>query len=1460
MTHDPPERQPAPAPKPRRRLKKRWALIVPLGLVAAVLFALQTPAAKWIVEPLLRSQTGMEVGTGSVRVSPVGNVTITHARFDAPGVPGLAGRVLSVERIRARIDWASTLRGSPGLKSLHLFGPELRLSQDVDTGVINAAAFKLFGGGGGGGPTPRVSIDRGAIELGEHRGADYTALRRWNVRGDVERPDPDGVAAFSFAAIPANAGAGGSPSGSLGLSGTIGPDGVTGRLDGLALEDWPASIVPTRVREIYARLALSGRLLPTEFAITGDGRVTVRMMLDGVDMYLPFNESYSLEGGGELLRMRQTRGTIAFGSDGLDASLSGLIDELRYDVTLDYRGLTADAPFDASLSTSFRMDDRFRPRRFLPEKAVEKLDMFESPAADVAAVVQVARAQEGGQVAITGRATLRNGRASYGEFRYPFANIRGSVSFTQNDLIIERVEGDGPTGATLLATGRFDGLDEQSTVRLDIAVRGVPIDDALMGALTSGRRQLVEALFNPDRYRELIDDGLIRTPGGEGPPDAPLLAFGGSADVDLILRRDPARPEDDRWTKETSVRLDRAGLVPEHFPLPIVAHGIEVRISDDQLALTGGRYEGLTGGEARVEASLDQTTARPGTDALPIVEIFAEGIPVDKRLLAAIPGYREPPDPAHPVSLRSILDNLRVEGKVECHALIGPRSDGSLGYDVEATLHHASARPAPWSLPGTPPAPEDPIALEDMSGTVYVTERLIVVDLNGQLLSPAKPLAPTPISLLTQLTLPERRGGLGDVERKGGLLPIQQGPPVPGPGLYADARADGLDLAMPIENAAAVVSPDLAERLSELRASRQPDGVVSLRAELDGIVGGHTETLLAVDRVNSFSFLHEGVRHRVGPSRGTMDLTLGVRPVAHFEGFRTPIVSGGEPAGDLSLDGDIALIGPGDAPESLPDATLHAVLKNARVQAPAINQAVRAFAGDGVGDWLRDRRVSAGFDMDVRLSPAPGGVPARPISDISYALPPLMARGVLHPRSLSMTLPSGEVAFDSIQGDVLFEGMGGRVDGVSASAPGVSLRVDGPWTFEPGHGAAVDLALTVGGDRLDDPVLTLLPEPVLAVLGRFEVKAEGPVQTDALRVVGTGLGTPDSELRVSGGVGVSAASAVVGVPITEMSGRVDFEAQITREGVGYAIDVAADRMRAGRLRVEDARATILAEAARPGVVLVPEIDGRVHGGRLAGTAQARTDADGTRYWVDLHASDVRAAPVFDDLLLPPEGLTGPPVPGQDQVLSAWSVADDYTRGVLDADVSASGVVGRPERTAGRGVVRAAGGSVIALPGLINLVEFSNLKPPVGSQLDGAEAVFYIDGTKIAFERLNASSKTIEILGYGTMDWLSRDLDLRFRSRAIRPIPLFSDIIESVRDELITTKITGRPGDLRFAAQSFSGTRRLIRALIGEPDDEQEQIMSAVERASRAGNNREEGAEPKPVLPSARPAAWADERD
>ncbi len=1478
---------PVKPPKKPPIKRRRWLRIVllvliglPLLLGGTVLIVGQTAVMKAVVEPILASQLGVGVETGSIKLGPDGTIVIRNAVFASDGIDGDAGRLIEIDRAVINLDWGSMLGGGVQISSIEIDRPRVRVSQDSASGRLNLAELN-FKQDGGGGPTPAIEVRNGLLEIGEHQGGAYRVLKTMSVQGRIEQQDSSGISKFALVALPTEPGLGdgtvASARGVINLTGAISPDGVTGKLDGLRLEDWPSAYVPSRSRAMYERLALAGELAPTRLNIDQDGQVEVILTLDGVSLNLPIDDTGSITGTGDLLRMRQTRGTITFGSRGLTADLNGMIDELEYDVALDYRGLDGQSPFTAVLTTEFRLDEQFKPARFLPENVISKLERFERPIADVEARVQIERAQ-GDSVRVSGRATISNGSAIYKKFRYRFTDLEGVFSFDPDKLVIERISGVGPTGAVLKADGLFSPLGEESVVTLNLTVDDVPIDRYLLDALDEEQQQLVGALFNEEDYQRLLEEGLLLreddreeladmrraiwdrldrwVDGSDGDQAArealavqlsvidrrlgvPPFAFGGQADVRVVLRRHPERPEDDRWTTDVRVALPDAGLVPGNFPLPIVAKDVEITITEQRVELTGGRYIGLGGGTAQVSALIDRTTP----DTKPIVKISASEIPVDQRLVAAIPGYyaQQSSDPDE-ISLRRILDRLRLGGVVECNATIGPRSDNRLGYDVEATITRGFARPIyqgfdepddPLSIrPGS-----DPLALNDLYGTVYVTEELIIVDLDGMLSSPEMPLAPTPISVLTQLTLPSKQRGMGGVRRSNGLLPTDFGPPVPGPSLFALARADGIDLAMPLEHAVAVVSPRIARDLLAHEANYRPDGVLAIDAKLEGFVGGGVESSFTLDRIESLAFDLRGTRYNLGASWGSAGLTLGQNPGISFENFRVPVSADLQDTGTLSLDGGMLLTRPGQLIELDEPGSLRIAYEQGSFDSALAQLIIDRFGSENTRGWLEENKLGGRFDLDVTLSPE-AGVHRVPADAPALGTLPLAVHGELLPRSLSLRMGDELALFDHVEGAVRFEGYRGRFEQIRATAKDSSIAVDGRWALEPGKGLNIDMRVDASGALLGGPVRAILPAPIDRVIDGLEIKADGGVRIEGMSLITRGLGTPEGMYDIRGRASIAQGSALIGLPLTGLSGELGFAVRGTNDTLGYELDLAASRLRAGLMRVYDARVQIIGDANKPGVVLIPEIVAGMHGGRIAGSAQFRPGIDDQpNYWMELHASGVRAAPVFDDLLLPPEGLVGPPRPGQVAVLSAWSKAEDLSRGAMIADLTLTGPVGDPTKRAGRGTVQIKGGSVLALPGLINLIEVSNLSLPTGATIDLAQADFYIDGPTLAFEQMSASSRKIEILGYGTLSWQSRAVDLRFRSRAIKPIPVISQLFESLRDELITTRVTGTLDGLEYSVSQFSETRRVLNALLGKPVSEQETRLRQVEEQVQRERNR-----------------------
>ncbi|MBL4591769.1 MAG: AsmA-like C-terminal domain-containing protein [Phycisphaerales bacterium] len=790
------------------------------------------------------------------------------------------------------------------------------------------------------------------------------------------------------------------------------------------------------------------------------------------------------------------------------------------------------------------------------------------------------------------------------------------------------------------------------------------------------------------------------------------------------------------------------------------------------------------------------------------------------------------------MTLRRILDRLRLEGTVECDAEIGPRSNNQLGYDVEALITGGTARPMPMPelYPSSTDLTIDPIAMDEILGTIYLTEELIIVDLEGQLYAPDQPLAPTQIHVLTQLTLPAKTGGLGGVRRQGGLLPMDYGPPAPGPRMYVNARADGLDLAMPLEHAVAVVSPTIAREMSAWRSRTNPDGVLAVQSTIEGHVGGYASTTLVLDHIEHLALDLGGQRYRAGASYGRATLNLGVLPRIALDGFRVPLEVDGVDAGVLTLNGELSLARGQRYYEPRSDDVLDVHYAQGRLGSGLVRAIVARGAGEERVDVIRDYQIDGVFDLSVQVTPRSVGLIDRGV-DGAIVMPPFALNGRFEPRSLLFTMNERAVEFPEMTGVVRFEGTEGTIDEIHGVGDGYSMRVDGDWAIND-SGLGVDLTVDAMGGVLDSPLRAVMPAVLDRVVESLELGSTGAVDITGLKLVADGIGSGQIDFNVTGEAEIVGGYATIGMPITEFDGTMEFVAAGKDGNVGYEIGLRADRLRAGSLRMLDGRVQIIGDASRPGVVLIPEINASMHGGRVAGSAQIHPTDDGrSRFWADLHSSGVRATPMFNDLLLPAGGLEGPPMPGEESVLSAWDVDDDFSRGVILADLSMSGIVGEPENRAGRGFAQVSGGSVVALPGIINVIEASNLRLPVGSKLQEAEGEFYIDGNTLAFERISASSKSIEILGYGTMDWVDKTMDLRFRSRSLSRIPVLSTIFEGLRDELITTKVTGTPGNPTYSVDQFGSTKRVFSALLGRSETDHQRRLREVEQSVDASRSK-----------------------
>jgi hypothetical protein len=1410
------ERKPLTAKRLRRKLR-RACLFLLLASLIALLVLTRTGVTRSIVLPHLAGALNLEVRARSVVIAPDLTVVMEGVRFRIPGLRAEAGEVLAVERLVASIDWFR-LPSPNALREIDLERPRLRVSQSRESGEINVAALALFGRVRGGEieTLPTVVVRNGVLELGEHDPARYDTLASIPFSG-VLAPQPGGVPGRSLFSLTKAIGQTG-----FEMTGLIDQDGASITLGGLTLNDWPVEAIPTRWREVWTRLNPDGRIAPRRIAISPSGGVTIHAEVERIALTIPFG----VEQAGEGLRLSEVTGDFQITERSLSADLSGRAGRLTQHVAFDLWGFnTQTSPFAARFTTEpFRLERDLDLLRYVPSLVHEQLARFGQPEADVEATVWLARgarppdapAPETGPLAppdaliipdpdpqrvrLDGTLRMWNGRAAYRNFPYPFRDMSALFRFDRDSLRIEDLHGVGPTGARLSGSGDIAPLGDTAAVRLQLRVDRIPIDDELITVLNPTRRALVRALFSKDRLDALVQAGLVRpwseaapmlerlealrsereawTTGGIAPGEiarldeerdriraeldrVPPFRLAGVADARITVIRHEG--EESRWEQDVRFSMDEVGLLSDYFALPAIGRGVTFSIADNRTVFRVASGSTLRGGEVAINAEMPM---HDGAPQVPVISVTARAVPIDDLLLHAIAG----PERDQTGGLAGILHRLRLEGTLDSTAAIGPEGD-SVRYRIETTFDAVRAA-----------VDEPSIILRDLAGAVVVEGRRVELDLAGVL--DAGGIAP-PVenaSLRATIHRPD---------------PDHEGPSAPAP-FDARVRLPGADLRVPIERLAAVLDPGAGTRLAELRARFDPAGRLTAETRLSGDLasGGFADAKIAVSvtDLERLAFDAGGLRIQADRSTGAVRLDLDGEPAATFERFEADLSADAVPSGRLRVHDRVPLAPDAPAPWSV-------ALEGGRFESPLTRAAIERSAPAGFVGLVREHDPRGLFDLTLDRRAAG-----------AFA-------GTIRPRSLVLSGDRGEAVFDDADGSASFEPGAGRLDAIRLRGEGVAVRADGGWTDRGGTPRfAFDLG--IDADTLRPELLGLAPRGVGALFDALEVSGEGPIRIPSLRIEAeTGADASIASFRIEGHAEVSNGGLRAGVPVTELDGTLTFRVEQTAPGgePAFALSLESRRWRLLGLRMTGGRAEIRS-GREPGSILVPVLHADAHGGRFTGSARVARDGNGDRrFWSDLQLAEVRLAPLLEDVRIRDAGTlaeTARQGDGAEHGGGAWDQSEDRSRGLVNASFSIAGGLESASDRRGRGRIVASGGPVVLLPLLTPLIEFSNLRMPLGEELRLALASLYLDGDTVVFEDLAVISESIELLGFGEMSWPGAELDLRVRSQAVDRIPVLSTVVETVRDELLTTRIRGPLADPRITTESFTATRRVMGSLFG----------------------------------------------
>ena len=280
----------------------------------------------------------------------------------------------------------------------------------------------------------------------------------------------------------------------------------------------------------------------------------------------------------------------------------------------------------------------------------------------------------------------------------------------------------------------------------------------------------------------------------------------------------------------------------------------------------------------------------------------------------------------------------------------------------------------------------------------------------------------------------------------------------------------------------------------------------------------------------------------------------------------------------------------------------------------------------------------------------------------------------------------------------------------------------------------------------------------------------------------------------------------IGLSSKTLSGRLD---NGVANGLGSDLavsgDLRLDRVLVGTILVTDLRAVMAKRLDQP-TMSIRRIEGKVHGGKLAGTL-AVTFRDPPEYQLRVEVDGIKLESLVN------AGEKDPKKRGKQS-------------GLLAGEITAEGVAGDPNSRRGDGKLRMTEANILQLPILLEFVHLIQLRLPVPGQgaFTGADIRYELKGQQLVFRQLRLQGDLASLIGSGTLNLETDEIHLEFLSgppKAVTDLELLpaalGQFIRRLSKELFLVRVTGtaaRPKVEKIPLKAVSESIwNLIRRLV-----------------------------------------------
>jgi len=390
-------------------------------------------------------------------------------------------------------------------------------------------------------------------------------------------------------------------------------------------------------------------------------------------------------------------------------------------------------------------------------------------------------------------------------------------------------------------------------------------------------------------------------------------------------------------------------------------------------------------------------------------------------------------------------------------------------------------------------------------------------------------------------------------------------------------------------------------------------------------------------------------------------------------------------------------------------------------------------------------------------------------------------RAVLTPQGMDIRYEGFPYPFTGVSGVVVVTPSRAELTGLTAREGDMSVRIDG--AIEYGDGLwGRELSVTARNVPIDEDLLAAVPSDIAALARRFTPGGVCNMDIDRLdfrRAAPSeqegGSADADGSLLwyAEGSIGVTDAVVSLGLGDKGLSGRLVGKLGRNEDGLAIKGDLLFDSIHIGRRELTDVECRIT-KAYSSTMLHLDDFIGHTHGGRVSGGFAEIDLADPLAYGIRLSVENID----LNDLLN--AGVT------EDAERS------DIT-GRLAGRIELIATADDPETRRASGVLLIEKANMVRMPVLLGMMNVITLQLPGDAMFTEGVISYRLNGNTLVFEEIHLTGPTLGIVGSGTMDMQTEQLDLAFLGGPPTQVPRLGgleELLEHVVREIVEIQISG----------------------------------------------------------------------